>query len=85
MKTSNKIILGGMAAGVLLAGTAAGLGAAFAGRHLYNRLQRRRSHWLGYGWSGEDLRGQTVLITGSSRGLGLALAEQFAREGCNLV
>jgi short-subunit dehydrogenase len=74
-----------MAAGVLLAGTAAGLGAAFAGRHLYNRLQRRRSHWLGYGWSGEDLRGQTVLITGSSRGLGLALAEQFAREGCNLA
>ncbi|HMF92531.1 MAG TPA: SDR family NAD(P)-dependent oxidoreductase [Candidatus Angelobacter sp.] len=85
MKTSNKIILGGMAAGMLLAGTTAGLAAALAGRYLYNRLQRRRSRWLSYDWSGEDLRGQTVLITGSSRGLGLALAEQFAREGCNLV
>lgn len=83
MKTSNQIILGGMAAGVLLAGTAA-LGAALAGRHLYTRLQRRRSR-LSYGWSDEDLRGQTVLITGSSRGLGLALAEEFARKGCNLV
>jgi short-subunit dehydrogenase len=85
MKTS-KIILGGIAAGVLLAGTAAGLGAALAGRHLYARLQRRRSRaWFGRGFSSEDLRGQTVLITGSSRGLGLALAEEFAREGCNLV
>jgi short-subunit dehydrogenase len=84
MKTSNKIILGGMAAGTLLAATAAGLGVALTGRHLYNRLQRRRSR-LGYSWSGEDLRGQTVLITGSSRGLGLALAEEFAHEGCNVV
>jgi short-subunit dehydrogenase len=82
MKTSNKIILGGLAAGALMvtAGTAAGLGAAFVGRHLYTRLRRRRQ-----GWMSEDLRGQTVLITGSSRGLGLALAEEFAREGCNLV
>ena len=44
MKTSNKIILGGLAAGALMvtAGTAAGLGAAFVGRHLYTRLRRRR-------------------------------------------
>jgi short-subunit dehydrogenase len=84
MKTSHKILLGGMAAGVVLAGTAAGLGAALAGRHLYNGLRRRGSR-LGFGWNGEDLRGQTVLITGSSRGLGLALAEEFARAGCNLV
>jgi NAD(P)-dependent dehydrogenase (short-subunit alcohol dehydrogenase family) len=33
----------------------------------------------------EDLRGKTVLITGGSRGLGLALAEEFAREGARLV
>jgi len=32
-----------------------------------------------------DLRGQVVLITGSSRGLGLALAREFARRGCRLV
>jgi NAD(P)-dependent dehydrogenase (short-subunit alcohol dehydrogenase family) len=32
-----------------------------------------------------DLRGQVVLITGGSRGLGLALARQFVREGCRLM
>jgi short-subunit dehydrogenase len=32
-----------------------------------------------------DLEGRTVLITGSSRGLGLAMAEEFARHGANLV
>ena len=32
-----------------------------------------------------DLRGQVVLITGSSRGLGLALAREVARAGCRLV
>jgi short-subunit dehydrogenase len=32
-----------------------------------------------------DLRGQVVLITGSSRGLGLALAREFARARCRLV
>lgn len=31
------------------------------------------------------LRGKVVLITGSSRGLGLALAEEFARRGTKLV
>ena len=33
----------------------------------------------------ENLRGQKVLITGASRGLGRALAEGFAREGCRLI
>jgi short-subunit dehydrogenase len=32
-----------------------------------------------------DLHDQVALITGSSRGLGLALARQLAREGCRVV
>ena len=32
-----------------------------------------------------DLKDKTVLITGGSRGLGLVLARQFAREGARLV
>jgi NAD(P)-dependent dehydrogenase (short-subunit alcohol dehydrogenase family) len=32
-----------------------------------------------------DLRGQVVVITGSSRGLGFALAQEFARKGARLV
>ena len=31
------------------------------------------------------LEGQVVLITGGSRGLGLAMAEEFARHGARLV
>lgn len=33
----------------------------------------------------KELRGKVILITGSSRGLGLALAEEFGRRGANLV
>jgi NAD(P)-dependent dehydrogenase (short-subunit alcohol dehydrogenase family) len=32
-----------------------------------------------------DLQGQVVLVTGGSRGLGLVLARQFAREGCRIA
>jgi len=31
-----------------------------------------------------NLRGKNVLITGGSKGLGLAAAKGFAAEGCNL-
>ena len=39
-------------------------------------LQRRRE---------TDLRGQVVLVTGGSRGLGFLLATEFAREGCRIA
>lgn len=32
-----------------------------------------------------DLNGQVVVITGGSRGLGLAMAREFARHGCRLA
>jgi short-subunit dehydrogenase len=77
MKTSGKFVIGGLAAGAMvgLAGAAAGLGMVLAGRKVLRRI-------VG---SSQDLYGKTVLITGSSRGLGLALAEEFARQGCNVV
>jgi len=31
------------------------------------------------------LAGKTIFITGASRGIGLAMAERFARDGANLI
>jgi short-subunit dehydrogenase len=59
--------------GFTLAGTAMGLGAALVARAAWNRFRLA------------DISGQVVLITGSSRGLGLAMAREFASLGCKLV
>jgi short-subunit dehydrogenase len=76
MRNRDKAILGGIGAGALVAGAAAGLGAIVAGRRIVREIQGRRNH---------DLRGQVVLITGGSRGLGLAMAEEFARHGAKII
>ncbi len=47
--------------------------AALAGRELLARRQEA------------DLAGQVALITGGSRGLGLAIARELAQEGCRLA
>src|SRR5947207_3846932 len=52
---------------------AAALGLGVAGNRFLRRLKAI------------DLRGKVVLITGGSRGLGLALAEEFTRQGATLV
>jgi|SRR5579859_545016 len=56
-----------------VAWAAAGVGLGVAGRALWRRLRAI------------DLRGQVVVITGSSRGLGFALAQEFARQGAKLA
>lgn len=61
----------GMTAGMA---TLAGVGLGLAGWKLYQRVR-----------SGESVAGRVVLITGSSRGLGLALAEEFSEQGARLV
>src|SRR5919109_3475673 len=66
-------VAGGLAAGAALGGAAAGIGVLLAGREIYRRFRMA------------DLHDNVVLITGSSRGLGLAMAEEFARQGAHLV
>ncbi len=68
------------AKGVLIGGavlaSAAAIGVAAIATTLtkrYKRVDDRR------------LRGKVVVVTGSSRGLGLALAEEFARRGARIV
>jgi short-subunit dehydrogenase len=53
------------------------LTAAGAGTYV---LKSAFHHFLDY-----DLKDRTVLITGGSRGLGLVMAREFAREGARLV
>lgn len=79
MNRRSRIVLGGVAAGALVAG----IGGAALALAASRRALRIIGDWRGR--HSDDLRGQTVLITGSSRGLGLALAEEFARHGCKLV
>ena len=65
-----------MPAGVMrnpIALLAGGIGLGLMGRALWRRLKAI------------DLRGRVVVITGSSRGLGFALAQEFARKGASLV
>lgn len=71
-KWSQVVVAG--AATVGAAGLVAGVGAALVGRAMWNAVMTTQS-----------LSGKVVLITGGSRGLGLALAEECARQGCQLA
>jgi short-subunit dehydrogenase len=62
------------AAGLGSAGAIAGVGAVIVGRELWKRLR-----------TVPGFAGQTVVITGGSRGLGFALAQEFALRGAHLV
>jgi len=66
---------GTLIGGAALAGAAA-LGTAALALALFRGIRRRRK---------EGLRGKIVLITGSSRGLGLAMAQEFGRRGARIV
>ena len=52
---------------------AGGIVAGLAAREVYRRV------------NAIDMNGRVVLITGGSRGLGLAMAKEFAREGASLA
>ena len=53
---------------------AAGAGVGLLGLALWRRMTR-----------GEDVSGKVALITGASRGLGLAMARDLAQQGATLV
>ena len=57
-----------------LAGKALAAGGVLLALHL---LRRERARW--------DLAGRTVLVTGGSRGLGLLVARELAREGARVA
>lgn len=58
-------------------GPAAGVGLAYVAGRALHRVQAAQG--------AQELFGQVVLITGSSRGLGLALARELAGHGCKIV
>jgi short-subunit dehydrogenase len=62
------------AAGMGVAGAAAGIGVIVLGRELWKRARVL-----------PGFAGQVVVITGGSRGLGFALAQEFAGRGAKLV
>src|SRR5689334_6305608 len=64
------VIVGGIGTGLAL-----GLGAASVGLFLRKRALRYRY----------DLAGKVVVITGGSRGLGFALAQECARQGAHVA
>ena len=57
-------------------GVIAGLGAGLGVAALWEGIARARE---------EDLTGKVALITGGSRGLGLAIARELAAEGCRIA
>lgn len=61
--------------GVALAGAGVACTGAVAAAWAIGKFTRRST----------DLRGRVALITGSSRGLGLAIAEEFGKRGARLV
>ena len=76
MKNRTKLVIGGLATGTLVAGAAAGMGAILSVRYGLGKIRQHRLR---------ELRGQTVLITGGSRGLGLAMAEEFVLFGAKVA
>src|SRR4030095_15789831 len=59
------------------------------GKHLPGRLQAvrldpQRPHWP-WGTMNLDLAGKVAIVTGSSKGLGLASARALAQEGCRVT
>ena len=71
MKNTNS--LGSLISGKTAIWTALGIGAFALARTIYKGMTKY------------DLRSKVVLITGGSRGLGLAMARQFADKGAKLV
>lgn len=59
--------------------------ASFAGGALLAAASVASVACLAYRARRKSLRGSVVVITGGSRGLGLALAKQFGKSGANLV
>jgi short-subunit dehydrogenase len=61
------------AAGIAATGAAATVGAALVAGTLWNRMRMA------------DLHGNVALVTGGSRGLGFAIAQELVAQGCKLV